>query len=608
MSLTIPPDIAKRAQDFVGRLWVLNKVIDWVDHGNERFLLITGEPGSGKTALAAWLAGSGPRPLDKDANSKLERVRDQWAAAHFCVGRGQTGTLDPTRFAQSLAHQLSDQYDDYAEAVLQRINPEINIHLEVRENWGRVIGAQIGTLIVNADAKGVYNRFIREPLEALFSRQPDLRVFILADALDEALSYGTTNIVTLLAGSDDLPTGVRFLLTSRNDSRVTDQFQKKRSLDLSSQKYDPNNDADIRAYVRHRMAGGTLKEHMTAIGWLAGVEDHLIEHAAGNFLYTEFLLDEVVEGKRSLANIADLSRGLFGLYRQYLDNILPEMLQSNASPRWIGEYQPLLGSLSVATPAAPRAVLPGWIERPRGQVWSLLDDVNQVTEYDPSDGGGDRLYHRSMAEFLALGEYQEDGGLRRNRYFTPPDEQHERIIRYYVTNFRGQWQECDFYGLRQLVSHMGARLNLEQRAAERRRLAEDLYAVVLDPDFQRAQREKLGNLQTTLSDLRAALVVALRSNDLMKALAFAGIYRSSKHSHSIAQAIFDAVRAGNFELALQRAAHYGVAPKARGRWEAILLLYLAWEAAEQGNIAATQKVSYYLISSASYARAISRCL
>jgi len=588
--VSIPTDVAERAQDFVGRLWVLNKVIDWVDQGNERFLLITGEPGSGKTALAAWLAGGGPRPPDEGANSNLERVRDLWGAAHFCVGRGQTGTLHPARFAQSLARQLSDRYDDYAKAILQRINPDMNIHQEVRENWGRVIGAQIGTLIVNSDAKDVYNRVVREPLEALFSRRSDLRVFILVDALDEALLYGPTNIVTLLAGSDDLPSEVRFLLTSRNDPRVTDQFQNINSLNLSSPEYGLDSDADIRAYVRQRMTEGTLKEHLTAIGWPAGVEDHFVEHAAGNFLYTKFLLDEVVKGKRSLANMADLPRGLYGLYRQYLDRILPEMLQVNASLRWVGEYQPLLGSLSVATPAAPRAVLPAWLKRPEGEVWSLLNDVNQVTEYDPSDGGGDRLYHRSMAEFLALREYQEDGGLRRNRYFTPPAEQHERIIRYYLSNFRGQWQECDFYGLRQLISHMRARLILEQGAAERRKLAEELYAVVLDPAFQHAQRERLGDLQTTLSDLLTALEVALANNDLMKALAFAGTYRSSKHSQSIAQAIFDAVRAGNIELALQRAAHYGVAPKARGRWEAMLLLYLAWEAAEQGNIAATQKV------------------
>jgi hypothetical protein len=564
--VSIPTDIAERTKDFVGRLWVLKEVTDWVDRGNERFLLVTGEPGSGKTALAAWLAGSGPRPWDKDANTNLEQVRDVWGAAHFCV-RGQTGA----RFAQSLARQLSDRYDDYAEAIIQRTRPDMNIHQVARTNWGSMIGAQIGTLIVNSDTMDVYNRVVREPLETLVSRWPDLRVFILVDALDEALIYNPTNIITLLAGSDDLPTNVRFLLTSRNDSRVTDQFPKKRSLNLSSSKYDHDTDDDIGAYVQQRMA---------AIGSSVGVEDQLVKHAAGNFLYTKFLLDEVADGKRSLANLVGLPRGLYGLYREHLDRILPEMLQIDVNRlRWASEYQPLLGSLSVATPAAPRSVMPNWLGLPRGTVWPLLNDVDQVTEYDPKDGGGDRLYHRSMAEFLALAEYEEDSIPQRNRYFTPPEEQHERIVRYYVFNFQGHWQDCDPYGLRQLISHMQARLVLEQKPEERRKQAEELYTIVLDPQFQRAQYDRLGDIHTSLTDLRTVLEIALVCNDLVKVLACIGIYRDMMQSRSITQAIFEAVYKGNFERALQRVTTLQVS----GRWMEILQFYLAWEAAEAGK-------------------------
>src|SRR5260370_25111852 len=170
--------------------------------------------------------------------------------------------------------------------------------------------------------------------------------------------------------------------------------------------------------------------------------------------------------------MAGRQRGLYGCHRQYLDSLLPELLQFNSSKKWLREYQPLLGSLSVATPAAPRKILPAWLGRSRGEVSSLLEDLTQVTEYDPDDGGGDRLYHRSMAEFLAAEDYQEGDIPRRNRYFTPPDEQHERIIRYYLANYQGAWQECDLYGLRQLVGHMQARLSLEQNPRERTRKAE----------------------------------------------------------------------------------------------------------------------------------------
>jgi hypothetical protein len=39
-----------------------------------------------------------------------------------------------------------------------------------------------------------------------------MRALILIDALDHALSFGAPNIVTLLAGSDDLPPGIRFVM------------------------------------------------------------------------------------------------------------------------------------------------------------------------------------------------------------------------------------------------------------------------------------------------------------------------------------------------------------------------------------------------------------
>src|SRR5688572_16029404 len=75
--VSIPEELAKRAVGFVGRSWVLDKVVEWMGSKSERFLLITGEPGSGKTALAAWLAG-GTSSENSSADVKLEGVRDAW--------------------------------------------------------------------------------------------------------------------------------------------------------------------------------------------------------------------------------------------------------------------------------------------------------------------------------------------------------------------------------------------------------------------------------------------------------------------------------------------------------------------------------------------------
>jgi energy-coupling factor transporter ATP-binding protein EcfA2 len=183
--VTIPNDIARRAENFAGRLWVLQEVLDWLDKGTERFFLITGEPGSGKTTLTAWLAGAGIPPEDLEAAHSLERVRNAWHAAHFCLAEGRRGTVNPACFAQSLAKQLADRHEDYAKAALQILAPEITISQQARENRGQMVGAHIENLIVgHANVEDIYERVVCEPLKTICERQPNLCIFILVDALD----------------------------------------------------------------------------------------------------------------------------------------------------------------------------------------------------------------------------------------------------------------------------------------------------------------------------------------------------------------------------------------------------------------------------------------
>ena len=63
----------------------------------------------------------------------------------------------------------------------------------MEQNWGTVIGTQIQNLLIRSpDPEEVYDRSIRQPLERLCERQPCSRIFILVDALDEALTPGET--------------------------------------------------------------------------------------------------------------------------------------------------------------------------------------------------------------------------------------------------------------------------------------------------------------------------------------------------------------------------------------------------------------------------------
>src|SRR5438067_12001872 len=136
------------------------------------------------------------------------------------------------------------------------------------------------------------------------------------------------------------------------------------------------------------MVGEEMKGYLASLGSQAEVEEELVKHASGNFLYAQFFLDEVIAGKRSLSNLVGLPVGLYGLYRHYLDRLVPDGSgEKSTFQKWTRRLQPLLGSLSVATPAAPQSVLPGWLRLREGTVWPLLGEVSQLTEREAVDEG-----------------------------------------------------------------------------------------------------------------------------------------------------------------------------------------------------------------------------
>lgn len=587
----VPEDALARAAGFVGREWIIDAVDQWLAHEGERYLLIVGEPGWGKTALAAWLAGAGPVPANHDAAQRLARVRQGWDAVHFCVARGQRGTVNPGQFARDIAERLA-RHDEFALAVIDEVAPEVNIRQEARENWGTMIGARIDRLVVaQRDPEDVYNRAVRQPLKRLAATQPGLTVLILVDALDEALAVEGTNIVSLIAGSRDLPAGVRFVLTSRDEPRVLDEFDDARTLDLALPEYATSADADLSTYISGRLA---TEERLVALasdqpGELAA---QLLRQADGNFLYTSWVLDEAAQG--ALPDFAALPKGLYGLYRQFLDRLVPQ-----SGDAWMNRHEPFLGCLTVATPVAPDTSLPRWLGWPPGMLRRHVHDMAQVVEYvhDPrEEEDGYRLYHRSVADFLTAYRYTDNGRSRPNEYYVEPFRQHDRLASYYLGKIRGDWagdwSRSDSYGLRQLVSHLKARIGLAEDG--RRPLIDDLYQIALDDRFHAAQREKLNGIHATLNDLRTALGVALTQNsgtDLLASLRCTAMFRGITAGESLSLAVFGAVAAGDFAQAAQKMSHYMTGSTSSGAWQQVLRLYLAWEAAESGEPQRAQELA-----------------
>jgi SpoVK/Ycf46/Vps4 family AAA+-type ATPase len=93
--------IEERTRQFTGREWVFRAVDQWLGGGSGgRIFLLTGGPGTGKTAIAARVAQMHTGVVESKEFSRLRK--DCLAYFHFCQA-GSDATLAPLRFVEALA-------------------------------------------------------------------------------------------------------------------------------------------------------------------------------------------------------------------------------------------------------------------------------------------------------------------------------------------------------------------------------------------------------------------------------------------------------------------------------------------------------------------------
>ena len=353
----------EKRKHFCGREWLFDKIDAWRASINERALLITGDPGTGKSAIVAELVHRNPG--------------GQVLAYHCCQADTQE-TLQPARFVRSLAAMIASKLDAYA---VKLAEPAIEEALDAEKCAG--------------DPGSAFEAGILIPLQSLPAPAEGVR-YLLIDALDEALALdgggSSFNIVNLLATRlNRLPPWMRIVATTRKERAVLDRLGGLRAQEIDAQ--DPRNLEDVRHFIAGRLREPNLCERLAASGLQdRKVAQGLCEKSAGNFLYAVDVLDGIERDVYSLDNLGALPPGLSGLYQGFFERHFP----NEAS------FGPVKTLLQVVL--AAREPLTGkQIARATGidAAEDLPRLLRRLAVYLPESAGKYAVYHKSLADWLS---------------------------------------------------------------------------------------------------------------------------------------------------------------------------------------------------------------
>ena len=555
--MDVPSKAAERAEGFIGRDDIVRRVASWLEgDGSERVLLVIAQPGMGKTALMAWLAGAGDEPANPELAALRRRVSAAIDAVHFCTETrtGSDATLDPSQFSQSLARQLGRRFATYSEILARQASIVIHAQATAERNFGDLVAVRIANLYAN-DPATLYWRVLAA-LEDVVAAQPR-RVVILVDGLDEAeLWRFVPKIGELLAGGDALAPEIRFLVSTRPLPNVNRRFRRPTVIDLDASPGD--NRRDVLTYVRARLSTDLAPSD-------ADLAARIAQTSTGNFLVAKTVLDYWEAHRQELGSTLELppSGELDEIYHTFLGR----EYDSVDDPRWTAQARPVLGILGVAQAPLSAAQLAFVVQMGDDGLQDALRRLAPYLSGAQPDGPFD-LYHQSFREFL----FDAD---RNPNYTISSAEAHRTIAKRYIDAYGDDWQLCDDrYGIGQLAIHLleAAR---SSHVPTNRTFAELLAEMAANTAFQRRHLDLVGDVRA-LQQIHTAAVEAVCIPEVpTKPVRVVGVVRELEEFQAAQgnpRDVFRLAEQGDLQGAEHRLDLLAVEP----RWRQACLLVCVW--------------------------------
>ena len=387
-------EVSRLTRDFTGRAWLFERLDQWLAKPRSRVFLITGDPGTGKSAILATLVHRNPHV----------------GAFHFCVS-SLADSLDPLRFVRSVAAQLASQMPGYRTALNELDKEEF----------------------AESDPGSAFRRLVAGPLQR---ESPPHPVLLLVDALDESLRAGERNIAAMLRDRmDDLPSWVRIVASSRLQPEILDLFSN----------YDPEhieaagdeNLGDIDRYLGSKLQEPALAELLRVSNAdTSAVAERIKTRSEGNFLYVTQVLRGIESGRIRPQEIDRFPSGLVGIYQSFFERLFP-------AGQGFDDTRALLNVLAAAREPLSASQIARFLGQRQATVELLLQ---RVAPFFPVRAHVYQPYHKSILDWL-------NGDAGGNRTFRVDQEDgHRRIGAALLADYRAGTLD------RMVVSHLPAHL------------------------------------------------------------------------------------------------------------------------------------------------------
>ena len=235
------------------RQWILDDIDKWCksDLRNSNVCLVTGDPGMGKSVLAAKLCS-----LERD-NGTL--------AGCFFFQHQKTRRNNPVKLLHTLAHQFIKSIPCYLKIITDQISDDE---------------------FMSMNTSDLFTLLILEPVHQITAIRK--RMTVIIDAIDECdFEFRNDLLKLIIREFTKLPLWLNVIITTRSDQKVLQKLKRIKQV-FELQPNDPRNIADIRIYLSN-----ILRSRMTCEEFNQGV-DILVKKSEGMFLYFHYVSEDIL--------------------------------------------------------------------------------------------------------------------------------------------------------------------------------------------------------------------------------------------------------------------------------------------------------------------------